>query len=58
MKVNMIALLEHCIEEGLTSGVYGCDVDLTHDQMNAIIERANRYIWLQIDQYIEFDSHS
>ena len=55
MKVNQQSLLEMCINEGLTATVFGCEVDLTTSQMQAIIEKANREIWLQIDTYFTFD---
>ena len=55
MKPKLQSLLEMCINEGLTATVFGCEVDLTTSQMQAIIEKANREIWLQIDTYFTFD---
>lgn len=54
MKPKLQSLLEMCINEGLTATVFGCEVDLTTSQMQAIIEKANREIWLQLDTYFTF----
>ena len=55
MKVNQQALLEMCIDEGLSSTVYGTDVELTTAQMQRIIDKAKREIWLQLDTYFNFE---
>lgn len=55
MKVNQQGVLAMCIDEGLTATVFGCEVDLTTSQMQAIIEKAKHEIWLQLDTYFDFE---
>ena len=55
MKPKTQALLEMCIDEGLSSTVYGTDVELTTAQMQRIIDKAKHEIWLQLDTYFTFD---
>jgi hypothetical protein len=55
MKPKTQAVLEMCIDAGLSSTVYGCDVELTTAQMQRIIDKAQREIWLQLDTYFDFE---
>ena len=57
MKPNIQALLEMCIDEGLTATVFGCEIDLTTSQMQTIIEKAKHEIWLQLDTYFTFTTN-
>lgn len=55
MKLKVQALLDHCISEGLSATVSGCDVDITTAQMQAIMDRVSDEIWLQLDTYFDFE---
>ena len=55
MELKIQALLDRCIDDGLTATVYGTDVELTTAQMQRIIDKAKHEIWLQLDTYFTFD---
>jgi hypothetical protein len=54
MKPNIQALLEMCIDEGLSAAMYGSAVELTADQMSVIRKKVRTEIWLQLDTYFTF----
>ena len=55
MELKIQALLDRCIDDGLTATVYGTDIELTTAQMQRIIDKAKHEIWLQLDAYFTFD---
>ena len=58
MKPNIRALLDRCISEGIEHTFLNTDVEISHiDEVRLIGEIESR-IWLYIDEYFDFDSHS
>lgn len=55
MKAKAQAIIDMCIDDGLTATVYGTDVELTTAQMQRIIDKAKHEIWLQLDTYFVFE---
>jgi len=55
MELKIQALLEMCIDEGLSAAMYGSAVELTADQMSVIRKKVRTEIWLQLDTYFTFD---
>ena len=55
MKVHTQALLEMCIDEGLSVAMYGSEFELTVDQLSVILKKARAEIWLQLDTYFNFE---
>jgi hypothetical protein len=52
MTPNIQAILEDCIERGITSALINRDADWNDDQL---AEALHQRIWFEIDLYFDFD---
>ena len=53
MKPNTLAILEDCIERGITSALINRDADWDDDHLTqSLLQR----IWFEIDLYFDFDN--
>lgn len=56
MRVNKQQLLERCINDGIESGLLSTEVgELTLSDQHQLINDLVQYIWLEIDNFFNFD---
>lgn len=56
MRVNKQQLLERCINDGIESGLLSTEVgELTLLQQHQLMNDLVQYIWLEIDNFFNFD---
>jgi len=55
MKVNMRLLLERCIEEGLDRGYLRAHKHTDEPTKQHILSQIHDAIWLEIDEYFDFE---
>ena len=58
MKVNTQTLLDRIIREGIDHALLNTDVPIEDTHVYKLADEIESRIWLYIDEYFDFDSHS
>jgi len=58
MKPNIRALLDRCIREGIDHAFLNTDVPIEEKYAFKLADEIDSRIWLYIDAYFDFNSHS
>ena len=58
MKPNIRALLDRIIREGIDHAFLNTDAEVPDKSVIQLADEIESRIWLYIDEYFDFDSHS